>query len=220
MLSEFAKQKFTQSKLGVEATRFSIKHNSTTSVPAATPDQRGYDFLYVGRLSEEKGIQFLLRLFLQSRYTLKIIGHGELAQEVQHSAAQHTHIHYLGAQSKEFVDTQMRICRALLLPSLGYENLPNVLTEAFAVGAPVICTNNLNLSQFVHHKKNGLTLYSCGCIIMAGSSASYTYRMPHFLRICVKAHAAAMKNTITDARNVSTLIRSYEDLLKQQHKYT
>jgi glycosyltransferase involved in cell wall biosynthesis len=44
----------------------------------------------------------------------------------------------------------------LVVPSLWYENSPNVILEAFAHGTPVIASNHGGLSELVQDGRNGL----------------------------------------------------------------
>lgn len=47
-------------------------------------------------------------------------------------------------------------CLCVVCPAIWYENMPNVILEAFAYGKPVIATNIGSLSEIVHHEQNGL----------------------------------------------------------------
>jgi glycosyltransferase involved in cell wall biosynthesis len=45
----------------------------------------------------------------------------------------------------------------LLIPSIWYENSPNVILEAFAHGTPVIASNLGGMAELVRHNVDGLT---------------------------------------------------------------
>lgn len=110
-------------------------------------------FIFVGRLSNEKGIEVLLQAisFLPSNLKVQIIGEGPLEAIIDHSQ-----VVYLGKKSKEEILALMKSCKAIILPSICYEGLPMTIIEAFSVGTPVICSNNENLASIVTHGYNGV----------------------------------------------------------------
>ena len=113
--------------------------------------------LFVGRLSEEKGIRTLLAAWreLGSRVPLMIIGDGPLASLVE-SEARHARIDWLGQQSREEVYKRMKDASLLIVPSESYENFPMTIAEAFATGLPVVGTNHGGISAIVDHGRNGM----------------------------------------------------------------
>ncbi|MEJ7913061.1 MAG: glycosyltransferase, partial [Chitinophagaceae bacterium] len=105
-------------------------------------------FLYVGRLSEEKGIRLLLSVFSGSRHALKIIGDGPLLNEVEQAAAANNNIQFLGSKTKAEVFELLGSCTALIFPSIWFEGMPLTIIEAFACGTPVI-TSELGAMEFM-----------------------------------------------------------------------
>ena len=157
VLSEFARNRLAESALGVPLERFFVTTSSTLEAVYSAPQARNRRLLYVGRLSQEKGISFLLQLFTQCAYELDIIGAGPYSSDVEVAAAQYSdRVLYHGQQTQQEVKHYMSSCYALLLPSLWYEGLPHVLIEAYALGTPVIASDNESLRQFVTHEESGL----------------------------------------------------------------
>ena len=81
VLTEFARRKFTAG--GLPADKLSVKPNFVS--PDTGPGSGGGGYaVYVGRLSEEKGIASLLAAWIDRRLEipLKIVGDGPLAEEV------------------------------------------------------------------------------------------------------------------------------------------
>jgi glycosyltransferase involved in cell wall biosynthesis len=78
-LTEWAKQLFVEG--GLPADRIVIKPNCIARPPAFDVGRRE-GALFVGRLSEEKGVDILLRAWKHSKYPLKIIGDGPLSHFV------------------------------------------------------------------------------------------------------------------------------------------
>ncbi|MGH8903682.1 MAG: glycosyltransferase family 4 protein [Egibacteraceae bacterium] len=104
-----------------------------TSAPQADP---GDSWLFVGRLSPEKGIGRLVAEWPADR-PLTIVGDGPLRDELERSAAGKPVV-FRGCVSRAQVVDEMRRAGGLVVPSLLYEMFPTVYIEALAVGLPVL----------------------------------------------------------------------------------
>lgn len=145
-LTSFAKRIFVRG--GLPADRVFVKPNFVDPDPGLGTHDEDY-FLFVGRLDEQKGIPVLLDAFSQTGLPLRIAGAGPLAADVRAAAAASPTITYLGPQSRARVIDEMKAARALVVPSLSYENFPLVVAEAFATGLPVITSDLPNLGELV-----------------------------------------------------------------------
>lgn len=117
------------------------------------------NFLYVGRLSEEKNIFLLLEAFKElPKYTLTIAGDGPLLAELKKVASQN--VKFLGHISNEEIDKVYLLADALILPSTK-EPWGLVVEEALYYGLPVIISSNVGCNQdLVLNKINGLIFES------------------------------------------------------------
>src|SRR3546814_8410142 len=84
-LTDFAKQLFVNSSLGITADKFITKPNFVSAGPA-TIATRGSHLLFVGRLTQEKGVHVLLKAFSGTAYVLRIAGDGPLKGKVVETA--------------------------------------------------------------------------------------------------------------------------------------
>ncbi|MGY3508910.1 glycosyltransferase [Bradyrhizobium lupini] len=134
-LTAFAKRKFAN--LGLPEHRIVVKSNFVSD-PEGKDDfnERRQGALFVGRLSEEKGIPELIDLWREIDYPLTIVGEGPL--EARAKAASPPHIRYTGFLTPDQVRQTMRRSAFLVFPSRWYEGLPMVIIEAFASGLPVL----------------------------------------------------------------------------------
>lgn len=155
VLSEHAKKIFLQSALQLTARQIEVKPNFCAAPPLKEPVASDY-FLYVGRLSEEKGIQMLLQVFSLCNYKIKIAGDGPLKDEVIKYSSKHTNIQFLGSLNKEDVFSLLQSSSALVFPSIWYEGMPLTIIEAFACGTPVIASKLGAMETMISHKYNGL----------------------------------------------------------------
>jgi glycosyltransferase involved in cell wall biosynthesis len=150
-LTDFARELFI--KGGLPADKIIVRGNF---VPEARhePGVQRNGFLFVGRLSEEKGVDVLLRAALQAPgQEVFVIGDGPLSDKVRHASS---NVRWLGHQSPEEIARLMRRAKALVLPSVWYENFPRVLVEAYSHGLPVIGSRLGALASLVDHRVTGL----------------------------------------------------------------
>jgi glycosyltransferase involved in cell wall biosynthesis len=96
------------------------------------------EWLYVGRLDEEKGILPLLRRW-PGGVPLRVVGDGPLRDAV--SAAAGPRVEVLGSLDRPTVLELMSASIGLVFPSLWYEAAPLVYVEALAAGLPVLATH-------------------------------------------------------------------------------
>jgi glycosyltransferase involved in cell wall biosynthesis len=113
-------------------------------------------YLYVGRLTEEKGLPVLLEAFKDSLQALKIIGTGPLEDLVKEYSIKYPNISFAGAQPKEQVYEVLQGASALIFPSVWYETFGMVVIEAFSAGVPVIASDLGNIKNMIADGINGL----------------------------------------------------------------
>ncbi|MEO5892279.1 MAG: glycosyltransferase family 4 protein [Ferruginibacter sp.] len=155
VLSAHAKSLFQNSTLKLKIDRLVIKPNFT-SQPALHASSPQDHFLFIGRLSKEKGIELLLETFSKLPYTLKIAGEGPYKDEVMSYCKRYSNIVYTGTLSRESINIELQSCTALVFPSIWYEGMPLTIIEAFACGVPVIASKLGAMEDMIMHENNGL----------------------------------------------------------------
>jgi len=120
--------------------------------------------LYIGRLSEVKGVMYLLEAFriINERYKDKeielwLVGEGKLKDELRRISGKKTYrnkIKFFNRVPTKEIPAIYRKCDCFVLPSLN-EGMPLVLLEAMACGLPIICTDMPSLRIFVEDGVNG-----------------------------------------------------------------
>jgi len=110
------------------------------SVPDLGPKGEGPlgGFLYVGRLSAEKGVEIFLEAARRAGVAPTVVGDGPSAAAI---AARYPEARMLGWKKPDEVRALMREARALVFPSVWYEGQPLTVLEALAVGTPVIVSD-------------------------------------------------------------------------------
>ncbi|HOY18054.1 MAG TPA: glycosyltransferase family 4 protein [Haliscomenobacter sp.] len=154
--SEFEKNTFLQSTLGITEEKLFIKANSLPE-PIIDAGITGKDhFLFIGRLVPEKGIEVILDAFANTDFPLVLYGYGPLEQEVQAFAERHPNIQFKGSLPHERMSDELSNCTALIFPSTWFEGMPMTLLHAFSTGTPVIASNIGAMSTMVINQHNGL----------------------------------------------------------------
>ncbi|GAB3783995.1 glycosyltransferase [Spirosoma horti] len=154
-LTEFARSRFLNSSLQLRSDQVVVKPNAISDMGYADSKSRGENFLFVGRLTTEKGIEVLLESLKHYPYKITLIGEGPLRKKVEEAAATMPTIQYLGPCSRDVIAEELKRCKALVVPSLWYEGLPTTILEAYSTGTPVLCSDQLNLNEIVKDRQTG-----------------------------------------------------------------
>lgn len=104
-------------------------------------DTRDDYYVYVGRLSEEKGVATLLKAAKELPYKLKLVGGGHLYDGFVAEYGNCKNIEFLGHQPAEKVAEILLSAKCLVLPSECYENNPLSVIEALCAGIPIVGAN-------------------------------------------------------------------------------
>ena len=153
-VSEFEKRKFVEN--GFPESMIQVKPNPVAE--PGPPPARGDTFLYVGRLSKEKGVGTLLQAVNLSNdgVRLRIVGQGPLEPEVRAAASRNPRIEFLGPLPQERVLRLMGEAKSLVFPSECYETFGRVAAEAFACGTPVLASSIGAIAEMVENGRTGL----------------------------------------------------------------
>ncbi|HEV2087956.1 MAG TPA: glycosyltransferase family 4 protein [Cryptosporangiaceae bacterium] len=137
---------------------FGITDDQIAVKPNSAPDpgehsQVGEGLLFVGRLTEEKGLDLLLDAWRRypegSLGTLRIAGDGPMRDAVGVVAASRTDVRFLGRVDAAARDAAMRASAALVVPSVWDDICPMVVVEALANARPVLATDKGGLPFLV-----------------------------------------------------------------------
>ena len=187
VLTEFAKSRFMGSSLRVEQDKLFVKPNFLPDPGAGKHDREDY-FLFVGRLSVEKGINTLLESFSgKSLQRLVVVGDGPDRESTEARFLDNVRIIFKGWVDKEEVLRYMKRCKALIFPSVWYEGLPFVLVEALATGTPVFASKLGSMEELITHGYNGFHFE-------AGNSQDLHRKIELFLQLDEKERSQIYDN--------------------------
>ena len=170
-------------------------------------------FLYVGRLSEEKGIDLFCRAIteLKNDYDVQglVVGNGVL---YEHLKKEYPMISFEGWKSSDEVQKYIQKARVFVLPSKWYEGAPLSIIEAMSAGIPCIVSDCTSATEIITQNKNGF-------IFTSGSYESLKKKMMDALddkllrNVQTNMKKSFDREKYTEMTHVSNLIRVYNETL-------
>lgn len=109
-------------------------------------------FLYVGRVSKEKGVELFCKAISDNKLEGIVVGDGDEKEGLQN---RYKNIKFTGWKNKSEVEEYMKNARALVFPSQIYETAGLTILEAQAVGLPCIVYSKCAGREFVKEGENG-----------------------------------------------------------------
>jgi glycosyltransferase involved in cell wall biosynthesis len=163
-LTEFAR--LTLSRGLRQGARVVVKPNFLPSPPPlGIPAMRKRQAVFVGRLTQEKGVEVLLDAWLGlDSIKLVIVGDGELREKLEKRAInERLNVEFVGRQPRAAIFEIINQSLLMVVPSICFEGFPMVVLEAYSCGTPVVASNIGSLAEVI---EDGVT----GRLFEAGSS--------------------------------------------------
>jgi glycosyltransferase involved in cell wall biosynthesis len=215
-LSEFQKEMMIDA--GLPADRIYIKPNfvneSNTPKPWVARKNRA---LFVGRLSEEKGIITLIKawaLWGDAAPELYIIGDGIIRSKLE-AMAKGLKVHFLGSLSNEETRASIADSRLLLVPSEWFEGFAIVLIEGFSLGTPVAASNIGPLPFIVQDEVNGIIFKPNDPEALYNKISKVYYDNKYMKRISLEAHKS-YTNFYNPEVNLKQLTSIYRQTIEKK----
>jgi len=149
-VSDFVRDKHIEA--GFDPGRIRVKPNFVAAMPRR--EGPGEEFVFLGRLSEEKGLDRLVAVWRDVPARLVVVGDGP--ERARLEAAAPDTVEFRGAVPSAEVGEHLARARALVLPSICYEGAPRTVVEAFAAGVPVVANRHGALPTVVADGVSGL----------------------------------------------------------------
>ena len=217
-LSEFQRERMVQA--GLPASKVHVKPNFFPGRPEVIPwDERTKHVVFVGRLSEEKGLRTLLKawaLWGEAAPQLRLVGDGPLRAELAVNAAG-LNVDFLGQLPAVQAQAEIASAHLLVLPSECFEGFPMVIREAFAFGTPAAVSNLGPLPSIVQSGQNGL-------VFEPGNAASLldvlrgAWAQPDLLEKLGRGARQAFEAHYNEDANHQTLLEIYEQAMVENRR--
>jgi glycosyltransferase involved in cell wall biosynthesis len=127
---------------------------------------RPLTFGYVGQIAQHKGLDLLVQAFRgipAGRGEARLVIYGDPARawpgfrrRLERLASGDERILLAGPFAPAEAPQVYASLDMLVVPSIWYENSPNVILEAFACGVPVLAADLGGMAELVSHERNGL----------------------------------------------------------------
>lgn len=117
--------------------------------PKRVEAENNKSYLFVGRLTKDKGIDILCDVFSKTHYILNIVGAGSLEVELKQKYSNCPNIIFHGWQPQKKVYDFYSQSRALFVPSVYYEGAPLAIFEGLSFGIPCIVSNLCSGVDFI-----------------------------------------------------------------------
>ncbi|HEX8313511.1 MAG TPA: glycosyltransferase family 4 protein [Flavisolibacter sp.] len=219
VLSNHAKDMFSQSKMKFREGQLIVKPNFCAS-PRQEDCERSDTFVYVGRLSKDKGVALLLQVFSSSSYRIVLAGDGPLKDEVIASSKKYSNITYAGILSKVEIVELLSSSSALIFPSIWYEGMPLTIIEALACGTPVIASKLGVMEHMISHGHDGL-LFEANNPNCLAQAIDWWNRLSTSEKERYRRNArSAYEKSYTPEKNAEQLISIYQSVRQEQLSVT
>ncbi|MCW6033885.1 glycosyltransferase [Pantoea sp. JK] len=110
-------------------------------------------YIYIGRLSQEKNLLLLIKVFNELQFPLIIVGTGP--QEDELKSAANENIIFKGYIQNKTLHALLKECNVFILPSIS-EPWGLVVEEALASGLPVVVSNKVGCNKDLVDAENGI----------------------------------------------------------------
>lgn len=173
-------------------------------------------YLFLGRLSEEKGIVTLIEGFCKSGIdgTLKIAGGGPLESELKDKYKSNPKVDFVGFVSGTDKNILVAKAKALVIPSEWQEVFPVSFMEANFCTTPVIAARIGGLPDMMIEDETGL-LFESGDSEELSKKFQWCENNPDKLASMSKAARLYAKENFSEEKNYEQLIAIYKDLISK-----
>jgi glycosyltransferase involved in cell wall biosynthesis len=217
-LSEFSRAKFVEA--GLPGEKIVVKPNFVCRAPGAGAESRDYA-VFVGRLSEEKGLRTLLQAWSRVNFecALRIIGDGPLFNDLQSEVRRLglSNVHLYGRLPREESLEVMQNAKVLILPSNCYENFPMTIAEAYACGTPVIASRLGAMAEIVDDSRTGLH-FTPGDADDLAKKVEWAWAHPKEIRDMGRNARTEHETKYTAERNYKMLLSIYQQVIQEARK--
>lgn len=156
--SQFLKSKLSEN--GFEGNKIKCIPTFTASKTVIEEPIVGEYGLYFGRITEEKGVETVVKAYEKMPKRRVLIMGDDTTEEALRLKAyvnerKLKNIEFVGFKSGIELEEVIKNSRFTLIPSIWYDNLPNTALESFQYFKPVIASNIGSLSELVVNDENG-----------------------------------------------------------------
>jgi glycosyltransferase involved in cell wall biosynthesis len=189
-------------------------------------------YLYVGRISEEKGVKTLIDAAVKTASIhsdlsdkenvcrLKIAGSGPLLEKmIAYSKAKDENgaIDFVGHKSHDEVMNLIRDAKFVVVPSEWYENYPFAILETFACGKPAIGSKIGGIPELIRDAERGLVFRASDSDDLS-STIRYLLKNPDIAKEMGKKARVFIERELNGEKHYEKLIEIYNKVFSKYNK--
>ena len=215
MVSKFIENKHLQYKPNLK-NKITHLYNFIDLNRYSSKPSIGKYYLYIGRLSPEKGIETLIQAFSNfPTLKLKIVGDGPIRDKLDNCVVKNNvnNIEFLGYLNEKEIRMLQSDAKFIIVPSECYENNPLVVIESFAMSKPIIGAKIGGITELIIEEHNGFLFIpkNINSLILSIQKAELLDEAT-YLSFCQNARIFAEKN-FSKEKHYTSLIELYKKLL-------
>ncbi|CAK2887554.1 Glycosyltransferase involved in cell wall biosynthesis [Vibrio crassostreae] len=171
-------------------------------------------FLYLGRLSQEKGVATMVAAYELSNQSipLKIAGTGPLADSL---SGKQSKVEWLGFKTGLDLHLLIKQASAVIVPSECYENCSMSVLEAMSYGKPIIGANIGGIPEQVRNGKEGRLFEAGNAHDLANVMDEFTIR-PELTKYYGEQARQRLESRYSLRAHHQQLVDLYQNLLSEQ----
>ncbi|CAK2461478.1 Glycosyltransferase involved in cell wall biosynthesis [Vibrio crassostreae] len=171
-------------------------------------------FLYLGRLSQEKGVATMVAAYELSNQSipLKIAGTGPLADSL---SGKQSKVEWLGFKTGLDLHLLIKQASAVIVPSECYENCSMSVLEAMSYGKPIIGANIGGIPEQVRDGKEGRLFEAGNAHDLANVMDEFTIR-PELTKYYGEQARQRLESRYSLRAHHQQLVDLYQNLLSEQ----
>ncbi|MCO7255413.1 glycosyltransferase family 4 protein [Dickeya oryzae] len=191
-----------------------IVNGINDDLPLDADEDDGY-FLFIGRLSREKGVATLARAHqrMKNNMPLKIVGNGPLYDDL---VAQFPDAEFLGyKQQGEELNRLIKRARAVVVPSEYYENCSMSVLESMAFAKPVVGGRIGGIPEQIRDKVDGI-LFEPGNVQALADILDYLALNPQQAKEMGRNARQRLSEKYSLNKHTAALLALYQEIISKK----
>lgn len=151
-VSEFQKREILK-RTNLQVKQFTLINCVNAEVKKRVLAENNELFIFLGRVSKEKGIELFCESVAKAKVKAVVIGDGPLKKELEEK---YPNIIFTGWLNKGDIEKWICKSRCLIFPSILYECCPLTILEVQSQGIPCIVSKNCAAKDFIVNYESGI----------------------------------------------------------------